>query len=97
MVAECHDPELAQSFIDYMLSVDAQRPLIDGTRWATVAEQVPPAIDPAVAALYPYNDLDDWLATSPIRGYPPASDPGDGTATYLDWVLAWDRVRAAKL
>jgi len=37
------------------------------------------------------------LERSPIRGYPPFRDEGGGIATYLDWVVAWDRVRATRV
>lgn len=96
VVAESHDSGLAHQFIDYMISPVAQRDLIDSTRWATVAQGAPPMIQPDVAALYRYDDLDGWLATAPIRGYPPVSADGD-VATYLDWIIQWDRVRQAKL
>lgn len=96
MVANSHDPELALQFIDYMISSVAQRDLVNRTRWATVAQGVPAMIDSTVAALYPYNDLDAWLVGAPIRSYPPVSADGD-TATYLDWIIQWDRVRQAKL
>lgn len=97
MVADSHDPELSQQFIDYMISNDVQRDLVNGTRWATVGQNVPPMLQPEIAALYSYDKLDDWLAGSPVRGYPPVGDDGSGTATYLDWIVAWDRVRQAKI
>lgn len=97
MVAESHDPELSQRFIDFMLSSEVQRDLVNATRWATVTQAVPAMIQPDIAALYPYDKLDDWLARSPIRGYPPVGDDGSGTATYLDWIIAWDKVRQAKM
>lgn len=97
VVANSHDPELAQQFIDYMISAVGQRELVNRTRWATVAQGAPAMIDPSIVALYPYDDLDPWLAGAPIRSYPPVTDDGDGTATYLDWILQWDRVRQAKL
>jgi spermidine/putrescine-binding protein len=96
MVADSHDPELVLQFIDYMISTVAQRDLVDRTRWATVAQGAPATIEPDIAALYPYDDLDPWLAGAPIRTYPPVSEDGD-TATYLDWIIQWDRVRQAKL
>lgn len=97
MVANSHDPALAQQFIDYMISPVAQRDLVDRTRWATVAQGAPPMIDPDIAALYPYDAIDTWLSSAPIRAYPPVSADDDDTATYLDWVIQWDRVRQAKL
>jgi spermidine/putrescine-binding protein len=96
MVANSHDPGLAQQFIDYMISPVAQRDLVGITRWATVSQGAPPMIDPVVAELYPYDDLDGWLTGAPIRSYPPVSADGD-IATYLDWIVQWDRVRQAKL
>lgn len=97
VVADSHDPELSQQFIDYMISNDVQRDLVNSTRWATVGQAVPPMLQPAIGALYDYDKLDDWLAGSPIRGYPPVGDDGSGIATYLDWIIAWDRVRQAKM
>lgn len=96
MVAGSHDPELALQFIDFMISPDAQRALVDSTRWATVAQQATSRIQPDIAALYDYAALDEWLVASPVRGYPPVGDDGSGATTYLDWILAWDRVRQAK-
>jgi spermidine/putrescine-binding protein len=96
MVANSHDPELSQQFIDFMLSNETQRDIVNSTRWATVAQGAPVIIDPATAELYDYANLDGWLAASPVRGYPPVTDDGSGSATYLDWVIAWDRVRQAK-
>jgi len=96
MVANSHDPDLAQQFIDYMISPVAQRDLVDRTRWATVSQGAPGMIDPAIATLYPYEDIDAWMIGAPIRSYPPVSSDGD-TATYLDWITQWDRVRQAKL
>jgi spermidine/putrescine-binding protein len=97
MVADSHDPDLSQQFIDYMISNDAQRDLVNSTRWATVGHGVPPMLQPEIGALYTYDKLDDWLAASPVRGYPPVGDDGSGSATYLDWIIAWDRVRQAKM
>lgn len=97
LVADSHDPELAQQFIDFMISNDTQRDLVNSTRWATVGQDVPPMIQPEIAALYGYDSLDGWLAEAPVRGYPPVGDDGSGTATYLDWIVAWDRVRQAKM
>lgn len=96
MVANSHDAELAQQFIDFMISPVTQRDLINRTRWATVAQGAPPMIDPDIAALYAYDDLGRWLSGAPIRSYPPVSEEGD-IATYLDWVIQWDRVRQAKI
>ncbi len=45
---------------------------------------MPPMVKPEIAALYPYDQLDAWLASSPVRGYPPVGDDGSGTATYLE-------------
>ncbi len=97
MVSGTHDPDLALRFIDFMLADETQRDLIDRTRWATVKQAVPPMLRPEIAALYDYPALDAWLAGSPVWGYPPVGDDGSGATTYLDWILAWDRVRQAKL
>ena len=97
IVSGSHDPELAHQFIDFMISSDAQRELIDRTRWATVAQETPPRLRPEIAALYDYAALDEWFASSPVRGYPPVGDDGSGSATYLDWIFAWDKVRQAKM
>lgn len=96
MVAGSHDPELALLFIDFMLSSETQRNLIERTQWATVAQGTPPMLRPELSTLYDYAKLDEWLAGSPVRGYPPLGDDGSGAATYLDWTLAWDRVRQSR-
>jgi hypothetical protein len=70
--------------------------MMNETLWATVTGAAVPEIRPEVASLVDYGALDDVLARSPIRGYPPFSDEGNDIATYFDWVVAWDRVRAAR-
>jgi spermidine/putrescine-binding protein len=97
IVSETKHRDLCHQFIDYMISPETQGNLISRTGWATVSRDATGLIDPKVAALYGYDDLQGWLEVSPIRGYPPLSDSGDGIATYLDWVVAWDRVRTAKM
>jgi len=36
------------------------------------------------------------MAQSPPLGFPPIGETTDGTASYLDWALAWDKVRSLK-
>ncbi|CAN5566867.1 spermidine/putrescine ABC transporter substrate-binding protein [soil metagenome] len=86
--------EAALALIDLMISAEAQAIVANDTRWATVTAAAVPMINPDVAELVDYGDLENVLRISPIRGYPPFTDDGEDVATYLDWVVAWDRVRA---
>jgi putrescine transport system substrate-binding protein len=93
LVAEAPHPEAALAFIDYMIADQTQADLMNTTNWATVTEGAVPLLTPEIAGLLDYANLDAHLLRSPVRGYPPFTDDGDDTATYFDWVVAWDRVR----
>ena len=90
---EAPDPHLAHKFIDMMLNTNEQAGLANRTQRGVVNLGAVPAVDPALAALTNYADLDAVFAQSPILGFPPLSHTGQSTATYSDWVVGWDQVR----
>jgi spermidine/putrescine transport system substrate-binding protein len=91
--AEAPQLDAAHQFIDFMLSPEEQA--------ALAVRVVRGVVHPAAGALIPepihsllgYPDLDAVLAHSPILGFPPIGETSEGTATYLDWVTAWERIR----
>lgn len=97
LVAEAPQPEAALAFMDYMLTPQTQAMLMNETNWATVTQAAVPLLRQDVAALLDYGNLEAHLDRSPVRGYPPFTDDGQDTATYFDWVVAWDRVRGTRL
>jgi len=85
--------ETAYAFLDHMISIDAQATLGTHLYRGVVSATAINSLAPEVRALYPYDDLDSVFSTSPFVGFPPlVADAGD-IATYVDWVVAWDRVR----
>ncbi|MEA2582228.1 MAG: spermidine/putrescine transport system substrate-binding protein [Thermomicrobiales bacterium] len=91
------NPDLAHAFIDHMLAPETQARLMNKLMRGTVTTKAVDLLDPKVRALYSYDDLDAVFALSPLRGFPPLQDAGDGIATYVDWVKSWERVRFTAL
>jgi hypothetical protein len=80
-----------------MRGSDAQVILTNAMKRGTVNADAVGKIDPYSRGAYDYDHLDSFLARSPFYGFPPLSDNGDGIATYVQWVNAWEIVTAAKL
>jgi spermidine/putrescine-binding protein len=94
--AEAPQIPAAHQFINFMLSPNEQAALANRTTRAIVNLAAVPMIDPAISAFTNYADLDTVMAQSPPLGFPPIGETADGTASYLDWALAWDKVRSLK-
>lgn len=95
LVAGAPRRDAALSLIDYMITPEVQGQVANSARWATVCSDAVQHLTPDVAGIFDYSDLNTHLERAPIRAYPPFREEGD-IATYLDWVVAWDRVRATK-
>jgi ABC-type glycerol-3-phosphate transport system substrate-binding protein len=95
LVADAPQREAALALIDYMITPEVQGQVVNGAKWATVTADAVQHLTPEVAGIFDYADLNAQLERAPIRGYPPFTEDGD-IATYLDWAVAWDRVRATK-
>jgi spermidine/putrescine transport system substrate-binding protein len=95
LVTDAPRREAALALIDYMITPEVQGKVVSDARWATVTSEAVQHLTPAVAGIFNYADLTVHLERAPIRPYPPFGEDGD-IATYLDWVVAWDRVRATK-
>jgi spermidine/putrescine-binding protein len=93
IAAEAPHVDAAYAFIDQMISPEAQATLAGALYQGVVTQAAVPTIPDHARALYTYDDLDTVFAVSPLVGFPPLDDPTDGTATYVDWVAAWDRIR----
>ena len=96
ITAEAPQVPAAHQFINFMLSPNEQAALANRTTRAIVNLGAVPMIDPAISAFTNYADLDSVMAQSPPLGFPPIGETTDGTASYLDWALAWDKVRSLK-
>ena len=96
ITAEAPQVPAAHQFINFMLSPNEQAALANRTTRAIVNLGAVPMIDPAISAFTNYADLDSVMAQSPPLGFPAIGETTDGTASYLDWALAWDKVRSLK-
>ena len=96
ITAEAPQVPAAHQFINFMLSPNEQAALANRTTRAIVNLGAVPMIDPAISAFTNYADLDSVMAQSPPLGFPTIGETTDGTASYLDWALAWDKVRSLK-
>lgn len=91
------NPDLAHAFIDYMISPSVQADLMNRLLRGTVNASAVTSLNSTARSLYAYDDLDSVFGLSPLRGFPPFQDEGDNIATYVDWVIAWERVRFTQM
>jgi spermidine/putrescine transport system substrate-binding protein len=91
------NPDLAHAFIDYMVSPDVQADVMNRLLRGTVNARAVESLNSTAHSLYAYDDLEMVFDLSPLRGFPPFQDEGDGIATYVDWVAAWERVRFTQM
>lgn len=85
--------DAAYRFLDHMVGVEAQVALANKLYRATVNAEAVPAIHDDARGIYDYADLDAVFAASPLVGFPPLTTESGNDANYVDWVVAWDRVR----
>jgi spermidine/putrescine-binding protein len=93
IAAQAPNAELAHALINHYLAPESQAALMNRLYRGTVSSAAVPLLNEQARDLYHYDDLDAVFAVSPLRGFPPLTDEGNGIATYLDWVKAWERVR----
>lgn len=91
------NPDLAYAYLDHMISTDAQAALANELRRGTVSTSAVDSLSEDARQLYQYEELDAVFAVSPLVGFPPLEENSGDTATYVDWVLAWDRIRFTAL
>jgi spermidine/putrescine transport system substrate-binding protein len=94
--AEAPHVETAHQFIDFMLSPEEQAGLANRTTRAIVHPGAVPMIDPRISALTDYANLDAVIGQSPLLPFPPLGQETSRGATYLDWVLSWERIRGVE-
>jgi spermidine/putrescine-binding protein len=97
LVRNAPNPDVAYAFIDHMRGSAAQVILMNSIKRGTVNADAVGKLEPYARGAYDYDHLDAFLARSPFYGFPPLSDAGDGVATYVEWINAWEIVTAAKL
>lgn len=85
--------DLAHALINHFLAPESQATLMSRLLRGTVSQAAVPLLSEPARGLYDYDDLDAVFAVSPLRGFPPLTDEGNGIASYVDWVKAWERVR----
>lgn len=86
--------DAAYAFIDAMLTPEAQAKLAAALFRGSVTSAAVPLIPEGPRGLFGYDDLDKVFTISPLAGFPPLSaEEAPGFATYVDWVVAWDRIR----
>ena len=91
--AESPQAEAAHRFIDFMLSPEEQAALSTRIVRGVVHPGAAVLIPEPIRTLLGYPDLDAVLAHSPILDFPPIGEAADETATYLEWVTAWEQIR----
>lgn len=96
LVQNAPNPDAAYAFIDHMRGADAQVILMNSMKRGTVNVAAVSRLEPYARGVYDYDHLDAFLERSPFYGFPPFDAEGD-TATYVDWVNAWETITSARL
>jgi spermidine/putrescine transport system substrate-binding protein len=94
--AEAPNPQGAHQFIDFMLEAPEQAALANRTTRGIVNPGAVNLITEPIRALFDYGNLDAVLAQSPILDFPPLGETEDGSATYVSWVTAWERIKSVR-
>lgn len=89
--------DLAYALLDHLISAEAQVALARKLRRGTVSQEAADMLDGDARDLFQYEDLDALFARSPLAGFPPLETDTGPIANYVDWVLAWDRIRFTPL
>lgn len=97
LVKEAPNAKAAYAFIDHMRSADSQVVLMNAMKRGTVNAAAVAKLEPYARSVYDYDHLDQFIARSPFYGYPPLNNGADDTATYVDWINAWETVNGARL
>jgi spermidine/putrescine transport system substrate-binding protein len=97
LVSQAPNPEAAYAFIDYMRSADAQVSVVNAIKRGTVNAAAVSRLDEYARGAFDYDHLDQFIERSPFYGFPPLSNGDDDTATYVDWVNAWETINGARL
>lgn len=97
LVSQAPNAEMAYAFIDHMRSVDAQASIMNAIKRGTVNAAAVSRLDAFARGAFDYDHLDQFIERSPFYGFPPLSNGDDDTATYVDWVNAWEAINSARL
>lgn len=97
LVSQSPNAEAAYAFIDHMRSADAQAILMNAIKRGTVNAAAVRGLDAFARNAFDYDHLDEFIARSPFYGFPPLSNEDDATATYIDWINAWEPINDARL
>jgi spermidine/putrescine transport system substrate-binding protein len=77
-----------------IISVPAQKNLAETAIQAIVNSDAIAALDPAIKALYPYDDIENFGKKAKFFAFPPAESDGKH-ATYTEWLAEYDRFKTA--
>ena len=77
-----------------IISVPAQKNLAETAIQAIVNSDAIAALDPAIKALYPYDDIENFGKKAKFFAFPPSESDGKHT-TYTEWLAEYDRFKTA--
>jgi spermidine/putrescine-binding protein len=94
LALDAPNPDNAYAFMDYMMAPAANAAIASELGSACTVEAALPLVDPAVAPLYPYDEVrqeDGGILGSQVVS-PPAEDEGDIVGA-PKWREAWERYK----
>jgi putative spermidine/putrescine transport system substrate-binding protein len=89
---DTEDRETAHAWINYTLTPDVQAYTGNSLTQGITQPDAVPLLDPAVAEIFPYDDVDGWLAQAPLYSLPTEGDPN--IVNFQGWLDAWAAFKA---
>jgi spermidine/putrescine transport system substrate-binding protein len=89
---ETEDVETAHAWIDHALTPDVQAYTGNSLAQGITQPGAVGRLDPTVAELFPYDDLDAWIEQAPLFSLPSENDPQ--VVNFQGWLNAWAAFKA---
>ncbi len=84
----------AHALCNQVIDAAAQKNLAETAIQAIVNSDAIASLDPAIKALYPYDDIENFGKKAKFYTFPP-SEPDGKHATYTEWLAEYDRFKTA--
>jgi spermidine/putrescine-binding protein len=89
---ETEDRDTAHAWINHSLTPEVQAYTATSLTQGITQPEAVELLDPAVREIFPYDDVDAWLAQAPLYSLPKEDDPS--IVNFQGWLDAWAAFKA---
>ena len=89
---ETEDRDTAHAWIEATLTPEVQAYMGNSLTQGITQPDAVPLLDPATGGIFPYDDIDSWLAQAPLYSLPTEGDPN--IVNFQGWLDAWAAFKA---